>query len=38
VQYKLFLYDAKDKKHSKRETILRAWEDIGKETNGENNH
>jgi hypothetical protein len=37
VQYKLFLYDKKDKKHSNREITLRAWEDIWKETNGENN-
>jgi hypothetical protein len=38
VRYKLFPYDAKDKKHGNREIILRAWEVIGKETNGENNH
>jgi hypothetical protein len=33
-----FLYDVKDKKHSNRDIVQKAWEDIAKEMGCEGNH
>jgi hypothetical protein len=33
-----FLYDVKDKKHSNRDSVQKAWEDIAKEMGCEGDH
>jgi hypothetical protein len=35
---KSFLCDVKDKKHSNRDTVQKAWEDMGKEMGHEGNY